>query len=135
MARTNCSTLPSSEMDGFLLSDVGIQPNGMPLTVLSMLARMGVDPWDEAECLSGLPNDLAVSWMAAAISRAPPYSWEQSDVAVLASRLIDRLPTHSHNPQPTAVLTDGLEAVPVWKLMMVFYVTIGIYLFVYLAIA
>lgn len=87
---------PPSRLDGFLLSDVGAQPNGMPLTVLSMMARMGVDPWDDAECLSSLPNELAVSWMAAAIGRSSLYPWKQSDVTMLASRLIDRLPGVRH---------------------------------------
>jgi hypothetical protein len=129
------SALPSSELNEFLLSNVGIQPNGMPLTVLSMLARMGIDPWSEAERLSVLSSPLAVSWMAAAISRSPPCSLEQPDVTVLASHLIGRLPAHCHDPRFDAVITNGLEAVPVWILMIVFYVTTSIFLIVFLATA
>lgn len=135
MASMGGSAFPSSELDGFLLSDIGIQPNGMPLTVLSLLARMGVDPWSEAERLSALPNESAVSWMATAISRSPPYAWKQSDVATLASRLVERLPAHSRDPQFEASISNGLEVVPVWTLMVVFYVMISVFLFLFLEMA
>ena len=36
------------EFDRFLYASVGDDNNGMPLTVLSALARMDVDPWEEA---------------------------------------------------------------------------------------
>ncbi len=120
-------TVLSPELEGFLLSDVGIQPNGMPLTVLSLLARMGVDPWGEAERLSVLPNESAVSWMAAAISHSSPYSWKKSDVTALASHLVDRLPAHSHDPRFEISIANGLETIPVW--MVVLYVVISVFLF------
>ena len=132
MASMSNSMLPSSELDGFLLSDVGIQPNGMPLTVLSLLARMGVDPWSEAERLSVLPNDSAVSWMARAISRSPSYSWKQPDVAALASRLVDRLPARSRNPQFETSISSGLETVPAWTLIVAFYVCVSVFLMLFL---
>lgn len=128
-------TTSSSELEGFLLSDVGIQPNGMPLTVLSLLARMGVDPWSEAEHLSTLSNESAVSWMAIAINRSPPYSWEQSDVTALASHLVDRLPARSRGPQFDTSTSSGLEAIPVWVLMVVIYVIISAFLMLFLATA
>lgn len=135
MICTSGPTAPSSELDGFLLSDVGIEPNGMPLTVLSLLARMGVDPWNEAERLSILPNELAISWMAIAISRSPPFSWKHSDVTTLASHLVDRLPAHSRDPQFGTSISTGLETVPPWALMVVFYVIISVSMILFLAIA
>ena len=133
MTCTSGSTVPSSELDGFLLSDVGVQSNGMPLTVLSLLARMGVDPWREAERLSVLPSESAVSWMAAAISSSPPCSWKQSDVTTLASYLVDRLPARSRDPQFDTSISNGLEAVPLWAVMVAFYVAIGVFLFLLMA--
>src|SRR6185312_2515277 len=118
----------------FLLSNVGIQPNGMPLTVLSLLARMGVDPWSEAEHLSTLSNESAVSWMEMAINRSPPYSWKQSDVTALASHLVDRLPAHSRDTQFDSSILSGLEAVPAWVLMVVSYVIVGTLLVLLLAV-
>jgi hypothetical protein len=35
---------------------VGVEANGMTLSVLSTLARRGMDPWQEAERLAKLPR-------------------------------------------------------------------------------
>jgi hypothetical protein len=128
MACTSGPMASSSELEGFLLSEVGIQPNGMPLTVLSLFARMGLDPWSEAERLSTLPNESAVSWVAAAISRAPSYSLKQSDAATLASHLVDRLPAYSRDQPFETFGSTELGAAPVWTLMVVFYAVIGVFL-------
>jgi hypothetical protein len=37
-------------------ASVGDDNNGMPLTALSTLARMDVDPWEEASKLTRLPQ-------------------------------------------------------------------------------
>jgi hypothetical protein len=41
----NVFTAQYSSLDGFLFADVGVEANGMMLTVLSTLARRGMDPW------------------------------------------------------------------------------------------
>ena len=40
------NTRPGCQFDQFLYASGGDDANGMPLTVLSALARMDVDPWD-----------------------------------------------------------------------------------------
>ena len=42
------------EFDPFLFAPIGAEPNGMPLSVLSALARIGADPWQEAARLTAL---------------------------------------------------------------------------------
>ena len=42
-----------------LISVVGNESNGMTLGVVSLLARMGVDPWSEVGRLATLPKDAA----------------------------------------------------------------------------
>jgi hypothetical protein len=37
-----------SEFDGFLYARIGEDSNGMLLSVLAALARLDVDPWEEA---------------------------------------------------------------------------------------
>jgi hypothetical protein len=135
MAYPKSSTLPPSEFDVFLLSNVGIQPNGMPLTVLSLLARIGVDPWNEAERLSVLPNELAVSWLAKAISRCPPDSVAPSNAIVLASDLVDRLPGASDKLRFDGTIPSGLEDTPTLRLMMLFYVGTCVFLVMLLAMS
>ena len=135
MTYPNSSTLPPSKFERFLLSNVGIQSNGMPLTVLSLFARIGVDPWREAENLSLLPNELAVSSLARAISRFPPDSGARLDVAVLASDLVDRLPAPSHKLRFDGATAGGMEGTSTFTLMVLFYVSTCVFLFMFLAIA
>ena len=52
------------EYDKFLYASVGDDNNGMPLTVLSALARVDVDPWEEASKLTRLPPGSAATQLA-----------------------------------------------------------------------
>ena len=52
------------EFDNFLRASVGDDANGMALMVLSALARMDVDPWEEAAKLMQLPKDGAIKQLA-----------------------------------------------------------------------
>lgn len=47
--------LGHSEFNEFLFAVVGEERGGQQLTVLSALARLGLDPWGEAARLSKLP--------------------------------------------------------------------------------
>jgi len=47
--------------DAFLFESLGVEDNGMDLSVLSVLARAGVDPWAEAKRLAGLPRQAAIA--------------------------------------------------------------------------
>ena len=47
------------ELDDFLHASIGVERNEMPLSVLSALARLNLDPWKEAAELSELPSDCA----------------------------------------------------------------------------
>jgi hypothetical protein len=82
------SVLPSS-YDNFLYAPVGESTNGALLTVLSVLARQNVDPWEEAADLSRLPSDTAARRLTAMITASPGQS---SNPASAADRLIALLP-------------------------------------------
>jgi hypothetical protein len=41
-----------SEFNDFLYAPIGVERNEMPLSVLSALARLNIDPWGEAAELS-----------------------------------------------------------------------------------
>lgn len=81
----------------FLYADVCIQPNGMPLTVLSLLARLGLDPWAEAQRLATLPPNSAISALSRSIaialsdSRTRSASCAQSAARAIAIRLVPLL--------------------------------------------
>ena len=108
MAHLPDTDCPRSELDGFLYADVGQEPNGMPLTVLSLLARSGVDPWDEARRLCALSDATAISCMADRIRSSSARFRNWPDLRPLAATLVTRLP--GHNGQAPAQPGPIMEA-------------------------
>jgi len=80
------------EFDSFLYASVGEEDNGMPLTVLSLLARMDVDPWEEAAKLMQLPQDGAVKQLASLLGSLRNASVANLDPARIAVPLVALLP-------------------------------------------
>jgi hypothetical protein len=85
-------SLGHSEFNDFLFACVGEEKSGAELTVLSALARLGLDPWAEAVRLSELTKEAATNALATAIHSLPEGDWKASDVQSIAARLIARLP-------------------------------------------
>ena len=71
MKRTGSVCPLGSEFDGFLLAPIGDDNNGMLLSVLSALARLDVDPWEEAAALARLPGDVATKKLASLNAALP----------------------------------------------------------------
>jgi hypothetical protein len=74
----------------------------MTLSVLSALARLNVDPWEEAAGLSQLPKHTAAQKLASLIARLPSGGWAHGDCYAIADRLIELLPppgSHASSPQ------------------------------------
>ncbi len=91
------------EFDAFLYAPIGTDGNEMPLSVLSALARLDIDPWEEAAELSELPKDTATQRLASLIARLPGGRWTQADSRGIAHRLIELLPRRN---SPKVPLTD-----------------------------
>ena len=85
-------SLKTSALNDFLYAPVGEEDNGVVLTVLSALARLGVDPWDEAARLSELPKEAATKRLTLIVSRLPRGQGVQSTAAEIAARLVALLP-------------------------------------------
>jgi hypothetical protein len=81
------------EFDAFLFASVGEELDGMPLSVLSALARLGLEPRDEAARLAHLTRDAAADQLARTIARLSDRRWSVSEAHTIASALIERLPT------------------------------------------
>jgi hypothetical protein len=94
--------LGHSEYNAFLFAAVGEEAVGLPLTVLTALSRLGVDPWQEAARLADLPRDAAARAFAVTIAKLPEGDWKASDAETIAARLVDCLPTHSAPPVPSS---------------------------------
>lgn len=95
-------SLGHSEYNAFLFAAVGEEKIGLPLTVLTALARLGVDPWQEAARLSDLPRDAAVRAFAVTIAKLPEGDWKASDAEAIAARLVNWLPGRSAPPIPSS---------------------------------
>lgn len=95
MSPMNGSTASSlrSDFDGFLFAPIGEDSGngGMPLSVLSALARQDVDPWEEAARLACLPSETAIQRLTALIA-ALPDGRSTLDPGAIAVRLIALLP-------------------------------------------
>ncbi|SHN16780.1 hypothetical protein SAMN05444272_4428 [Roseibium suaedae] len=94
------------QYDLFLQAAVGDDVRGTSVTVLSMLARLGVDPWVEAATLTHLKEVVARQRLEALLGRFTdvPLFGPALDMAV--SRLIACLPRVSKDvptPRPTAI--------------------------------
>jgi hypothetical protein len=98
------STSPlSATFDDFLFATVCEERNEMPLTVVSALARLDLDPWAEAAELARMPADGAarrLTSLLASVVNDPPA---QPDRATIAARLVALLPT----PVRAAALSRG----------------------------
>src|SRR6187551_1582472 len=88
MHRTASFANPTPEFDAFLSALVGEDSSGLPLSVVSALARMDLDPWEEAGKLAELPKDTAALRLAALLVAIPEASLRNGDRTAIATRLI-----------------------------------------------
>ena len=104
-----------SEFNEFLFASVGEEKSGQELTVLSALARLGLDPWGEAARLSELSKEVAIGALAATIAKLPRGDWKKSDTQSIAARLVSCLPRRSSLPATprNAMGIDNQKPIPV----------------------
>lgn len=88
--------------DAFLFELLAVEENGMELSVLSALARAGLDPWAEAKRLASLPRQAAVAAITAVF-----HLTTDPDTA---RRLADLLPRSTSVAQPSLVKSFDREA-------------------------
>jgi hypothetical protein len=113
--------LPRSEFDAFLFAPVGTDANGMTLSVLSMLARTGVDPWGEAADLARLPGAKAIDTLISLIAELPDHVFAQIDRPTIAARIAALLPRRAIPdlvPSQTTLDKGGASAVAISLVVM-----------------
>lgn len=81
-----------SEFDAILYAPVEERSDGPLLSVLSALARLDIDPWQEAANLARMSRDKAVGRMAALIETLPGDPSAHMNSKAIATRLIALLP-------------------------------------------
>ncbi|HYD68840.1 hypothetical protein [Azospirillum sp.] len=85
-------TLHQSDLTEFLSAPLWEEKNGSPLSVLSALARLDIDPWAEAARLAALPRDAAASALTTILRRIPVPQPGTQDAVTTADRLVRLLP-------------------------------------------
>jgi hypothetical protein len=92
MALPERFSLIHSDFNGFLFAPVGHEESGAPLSVLSALTRLEIDPWAEGARLAKLPKEAAALALGAVIARLPAERRSVSDIHEIAARLVELLP-------------------------------------------
>jgi hypothetical protein len=64
----------------------------MQLSVLSALARMDVDPWEEATRLAAMPTAIAERTLVSTLDRVLGKNSTSSEMKAVAARLVQLLP-------------------------------------------
>lgn len=92
MNMRNVNALVQTGLNEFLFADVGTEPNGTTLTLATVFARLGSDPWIEADRLATLSRPAAIESLARTIATMPGSHWNLSDANPIAARLAELLP-------------------------------------------
>jgi hypothetical protein len=92
VASPDVTALQRSDLNQFLFADIGTEANGMTLSVMSVFARLGADPWTEAGRLAILSKADAADSLASMIAGMPRSLWPLPDASLIAVRLIGLLP-------------------------------------------
>jgi hypothetical protein len=100
MMRAASADRLGSEFDNFLFAPIAEESNGMLLRVVSVLARLDVDPWEEASKLARLPGEAATRKLAALIAALPDGPSARQDPGTIAARLITLLPRPARAAMP-----------------------------------
>jgi hypothetical protein len=95
------------QLDEFLSAPICDEENGMTLSVLSALARLGIDPWLEAARLADLSRANAAAALTDLINRLFAGAAAIPDAAGIASRLVKLLPEHAPAPAALTRKTAG----------------------------
>ena len=106
------SSFGRSEFDAFLFASVGADKSGVEVTVLSVLIRLGFDPWQEAARLSELPRETAAQTLASTFSRLPEHDWQIPQLAAVLPVWSTAFPVAVPWPPPWPSASSVQEQLP-----------------------
>jgi hypothetical protein len=129
MARAALADRLGSEFDAFLFAPIHEESNGTLLRVVSVLARMNLDPWQEASELARLPDDAATRKLTALIAALPAGQSARADPGLIAARLSGLLPRQARvtisahaliSQLPSANRSRALTSIILYAIFMLF---------------
>jgi len=99
----------------------------MRLSVLSALARINVDPWDEATKLAAMPRAIAQSTLISTLDLLSGRNWKPAEAEVVAERLIQLLPQGGEMAESSAGKIAAVRAqrTNYWLVWLVFAMAIS----------
>ncbi len=121
-----------TDFDRFLYASVGKDQDGSVVTVVSALARLGLDPWKEAAKLASLGREAACARLGRSLSGfkdVPSLALEHAAVAAALTALLpDRLSRRATKLTKPAI-PNGLPIRARWvfAIFMVFLVLARVY--------
>jgi len=111
-------TYLTRQFDDFLFARIDEGSNTTPLSVLSILARLDIDPWEEAAKLARLPRAAAAGRLVDFIAATPGAPSAYLNAKTVSDRLLNLLPSPVLPRQEQA--TRVLKKVPfVWPAVIV----------------
>jgi hypothetical protein len=93
MAASGSVTYLTRQFDDFLFARIDDGSGTPPLSVLSMLARLDTDPWEEAAKLARLPRAVAAKRLGEFIAATPGAPSACLNANTVSDRLLDLLPS------------------------------------------
>jgi hypothetical protein len=111
MASTTAPSQLGSQFNDFLFASVGEDGNENFLSVLSALARLDIDPWEEAAALARLTRESAIERLTSIIANTQRFEWrvagivaqyKNSEDVISGHRASDRSRRPKHNGQKSS---------------------------------
>lgn len=126
MAETSVLNPHPREFDRFLYASVGEDRNGYTVTVLSALARLGLDPWNETAELVTLGREAARARLGALLSRFRDVPALVSDYGRVARDLSQLLPEGQASGSPkraASIVADGRPGTngAIWAILAIIF--------------
>jgi hypothetical protein len=122
------ASIPPPQYDEFLFAVACDNPDGTQISVLSALARMDADPWEEAARLSAMPKKDAEKVIISLLHRTSGHSCSPSEDAAIATRLVQIL--HGEDGAGSASATagnSGAQFPKQWLVWLSFAIAISVF--------
>jgi hypothetical protein len=126
MAAPNVLTPHPPEFERFLYASVGEDRNGYVVTVLSTLARLGLDPWKEVAELVALGRDAAQARLGTRLARfrdVPTLASDHGRVARDLSQLLPEGPISGNLKRSAATVAGGRPGTggAIWAVLAIIF--------------
>ncbi|MDO6588330.1 hypothetical protein Q4543_22825 [Salipiger sp. 1_MG-2023] len=133
MAPPNVLNPNPPEFERFLYASVGLDRNGCIVTVLSTLARLGLDPWKETAELVTLGRDDARARLGTLLARfrdVPALASDYDEVAQDLSQLLPEGQTSGSLKRAASTVADGRPGTSgaIWTVLAIIFLMLLIFI-------